>query len=486
MNEKPDIVLIQSDQHKASVLGCAGDEYVRTPNIDALANDGVLFDNCYCNSPLCVPSRSSMLAGMLPSETQVYNNAQCLRSDKATFVHSLGSAGYETVLCGRMHFNGPDQNHGFEKRVGKDVTRCFPAQSISQNGLLQWTAGQGMKAVKKSGPGYSYVLQYDEYVLEQSRSYLENRENGRPLFLTVGFYGPHCPYVCPEDLYNYYFDILPELDECNDEFLQTLHPAVIKWMKNRGVYGLPGDDTRRIRAAYYGMVTYLDTLTGKLLEQIYSSLDPENTIVIYTSDHGDNIGENGLFWKSNFYDGAAKVPLIFNFPKKFQKGKREPGLSCLLDIAPTLIEICDAPGLPKMQGISLLPVVDGEGVIAPDRAVIGQLAENKKNAPSAMIRKGDWKLVNHFSYEYPQLFNLKKDPKERNDLGKNQAYKQVKEALLQELSYYWDGEEQYEKMKEDTAHMEFLDKWARKINYTSNLQWVGQSERNYVTNTELK
>jgi len=477
--DRKHVIFLLSDQHNAAIAGFAGDQYVRTPNLDKLAATGVVLDNCYCNSPLCVPSRASLLSGLLPSQNGVFNNMQALLSDRVTFVHSISAAGYESVLAGRMHFIGPDQRHGFEKRLVGDVTRNYPGKSNPIYGNLKGTPDQSKVAIDLSGAGYSSVLQFDEDVANAAIEHIRNRKDPRPLFMTVGFYGPHCQYVCPKELFDYYDAILPEAEDV-DEFRHSVHPAIQRWYANRGVENVTVTEMRRVRAAYYGMVEYLDRLIGKIIDEIENTLGLENTVIIYASDHGDSLGENGLFWKSNFYEGSARVPVIFSSPGQFVDGMRVNGLTSLLDIAPTFIDLCSGEKLPQMQGMSLLPVLQGEETIDDQRSVIGQLADIKGDNPSAMIRKSNWKLILHHGYDFPQLFDLSQDPTEKRDLGRDDTYKDIISSLSEELKRYWDVEAIIESRDNFLKHLQILRAWVRATNYQGIEEWQGDIDRNYV------
>jgi Arylsulfatase A and related enzymes len=217
--KKKNIIYVLSDQHNPAVTGALGDPYVRTPNIDSLYRLGTSLDSCYCAAPLCVPSRSSLLTGQLPSHNGVYNNMQSLRSDKATLPTVLTVSGYETVLSGRMHFVGWDQRHGFEKRFVGDITPCFIGgdNETEVYGDFKRSSGQNQISIHKSGSGHSAVLDFDQDVVDAACKYLRNRTDERPLFMTVGLYGPHCPYIAPKELYDFYYNLLPEIDYPDEE-----------------------------------------------------------------------------------------------------------------------------------------------------------------------------------------------------------------------------------------------------------------------------
>lgn len=481
--KKPNIIFILSDQHNGQILGCSGDSYVRTPNIDKLAFEGVMFDTCYCNSPLCVPSRSSMLSGLLPSNNGIYNNMQALSPGNATFVHSLAASGYETVLCGRMHFVGYDQRHGYEKRFVGDLTPSFQGvdNEYEVYGHLMRTSNQHKISLEKSGSGDSAVLHYDRDVCDAACSYLESRKDDRPLFMTVGFYGPHCPYIAPRELYEYYYNILPVLEFDKNEYEQ-MHPAMKNWFKERNLENrYDPEETRRVRAAYYALVEIIDRHVGKIIQTVSETIGLENTLIIYTSDHGDNIGEHGLFWKTNFYEGAARVPLIFSWPEKLPKNTVIRGNSSLVDIAPTLIDIAGAIPLPEMDGESLVEYLKSGKDLPSDRAIISQLGDIKGDAPSAMIRKGKYKLIAHSGYEQVQLFDLENDPNEKNDLGLNAEYNSIITELKSELFQYWNPMEEAKKLSTAIAHFKILKEWAKAVKPAPIEEWRGDNFRdNYL------
>lgn len=482
MMRKPNIIYFMSDQHNASVLGCAGDPYVKTPHMDKLAASGTMLENCYTNSPLCGPSRASMLSGLLPSETGIYNNMQCLPSDKATFAHALSVAGYETVLSGRMHFVGPDQRHGFEKRFVGDITPSFFGMDNEAEiyGPLKRTSNQKRIGIEKSGAGHSAVLDFDNDVVDEACSYIKDREDERPLFMTIGLYGPHSPYICPKDLFDYYYNVLPMPKEITDEFRNNVHPAIKGWYDRRALNNITTEEIRRVRAAYYGMVTYVDNLLGKVLETVEAQLGLENTLIIYGSDHGDNIGEHGLFWKTNFYEGSSRVPAIFSWKNVIPENTKIKGLTSLLDFAPTLIDFAQAPNLPKMQGESLLSCLTRGQEVEEDRVVISQLGDIKGDPPSAMIRQGDYKLINHYGYDIPQLFNLASDPGELVDLASDEKYEDIKRALEKELTMYWDPEKAYKDLQNNLAHFDILQKWGHMTDVKPIEEWRGDVSNNYL------
>jgi len=475
------IFFIFSDQHNSKVMNWAGDSIVRTPHMNRLANGGTAFMNAYTPSPLCVPCRSAMLSTLLPTETGAYTNFNCLRSDQVTFVHSLGLAGYRTVLAGRMHFNGPDQRQGFQERLVGDITpNQVGGPNIGFPGGFSPLAGQNIIGIQRSGPGSSTVIKFDEAVRDAACDFVQNLD-GNPHFMTIGLYGPHCPFIAPQELYDYYYDKVP-LPVIPEGFKKNVHPAIQNWYKVRGMENPDEDEIRRSRAAYYSLVELTDGYIGQILKAIEDRGILDDSLIIYATDHGDMIGDNGLFWKSNFYEGSARVPLIFYAPGKVPAGRRIHQNVSLLDLGPTLIQYTEGPALPRTQGENLMPLIMEDKKENPDRAVISICGDVKGDAPSAMIRKGDWKLIQHHGYSQPQLFNLKEDPAEQNDLGGNPDHEIICKDLLEELAPFFDGEKIVEVIKLSQQHTELLKNWNQKIKPEVIDQWIGEEKDNYLSN----
>lgn len=261
-DRQPNLILIISDQHNADVLGCAGDAVVRTPNLDALAAGGVRFENAYCGSPLCVPSRMTFMTSRHCSDIEVWTNGCTLASDIPTFAHSLGAAGYEVVLGGRMHFVGPDQRHGFHRRLVGDVTAPDPGGPGPDLGHIPpVTTGQSADGVRIAGPGRTAYQAYDDAVLAACREYLQE-EHEQPFCLVMGLVLPHCPFIAPKELFDYYYERV-EMPPTPPEGFDAPPPTRLMREK-RGHGSLTDDEIRRARAAYYALVEYTDRTVGTL------------------------------------------------------------------------------------------------------------------------------------------------------------------------------------------------------------------------------
>lgn len=456
----PNILFLLSDQHNPLVAGFAGDPWVRTPNLDRLAGQGVSLSQCYCAAPLCVPSRMALMSGRLPDATGVFTNDQGLHSDTPTMAHGLAIAGYETVLCGRMHFVGPDQRHGYLRRLMGDCTTPYLGMSNDNFGTV-WagTTGQNRKVIEKSGPGNSAVLEFDRAVTTAALGYLAGARSDRPWFLTVGWYGPHCTYCCPRKLFDYYMERLP-LPSVPEDFAETCHPAVRQWMQRRDLLKVDPQAVRRARAAYYGMVEIMDQHLGRILGALDQAGLASNTLICYASDHGDCIGHNGLWWKSNLYEGSVRVPCVFAQPGVICTGRSIDTPTSLLDLAPTFLRVAGSEPLPRADGVDLNAALADPAGADAGRAVLSMHVE-RRGAASAMIRRGRWKLVAHDEYAQPQLFNLERDPAEQHDLGADPHHADIRAELSRRLHERWNPARAKEAALNALADAVVVERWDR-------------------------
>ncbi|MDA0710959.1 MAG: sulfatase-like hydrolase/transferase, partial [bacterium] len=296
MPERYNVLLLISDQHSKFHIGAYGDPLVRTPHLDQLAAQGMLFQNAYCASPVCVPSRMSFMTSRTPSRNRVWTNNHILHSGIPTWAHAMGLSGYETSLIGRMHFNGHDQRHGFEHRPLGEYGATHPGAPRLGAPIFKKissaTTGQSRIAVEMAGRGYGSYHVFDEMVAEKTSEFLrlKAREPGnRPFAAVAGFLLPHCPFIAHKELFDYYYDRVDIPGHSPNE------PAAIRKFKQlRGLY--PPLDNERIRvarAAYYGMCEFLDRQVGRILETLRETGQDQNTLVIYCSDHGEMAGDHG-------------------------------------------------------------------------------------------------------------------------------------------------------------------------------------------------
>jgi choline-sulfatase len=417
--ERPNIVLIVSDQHNKHVLGCAGNAIIRTPHLDRLAGEGVLMTNVYCPYPLCAPSRAGLMSAQYPSDIGVYDNggSAFFSSRTPTFAHALGAADCEAVLCGRMHFGNTDPFHGFESRIHGDAGGDAVSAEILGSGLNR-TNGQTRYAVEVAGYGKNGFQAFDRSVTDSACTFIADRTGSdRPFALVVGLMLPHNPLICSREDFEYYHTWIPVPEPEPPSALARLHPAMKKWRERRGVDDLSPEQNHRAMAAYYGLVTELDRNFGRIVEAVRAGDLSENTVIMYTSDHGDMCCEHGMWWKSSFYEGSAGIPLIASWPGHFPSGIEETAVASLIDVGPTLLDLVGAPPLPDVSGRSFLRFLQGNPIPDWPNQVFCEYAGLLGDQPSCMVRSERWKLNYYSEFDSCQLFDIASDPEERNDLA---------------------------------------------------------------------
>ncbi len=444
-NRKPNFLIIMADQQSPHVLGCAGDRVIRTPYLDRLAAGGTRFAANYCGSPLCVPSRMTFLTSQRCSDIAVWTNSCILDSEIPTFPGALAAAGYETVLAGRMHFDGPDQRHGFVRRTIGDVNqqRVIGGGKIPLLGSIpRQSTGQSRVAVETAGWGRTSYMAYDVAVTESACRFLsdwDRQAGGKPLALVVGYVLPHCPYICPPDLFNYYYPLV-NVPKLPGNYFDRLHPAVRADRQRRGFDELASEQMRIARAAYYGLVEYHDRLCGRVLDALRRTSFADNTVVVYVSDHGDMAGEHRFWTKSVCYEASVGVPMIWSWPGRFHAGNTVNRVTSLLDVGPTLLDLAGATPMKNVSGRSLRGFLSGDGNVPgwPDDAFT-ECCGSPAGYPGRMLREGPWKIIRYHGYDEPQLFNLAEDPGEMADRRNDPACAAVRERLLKRVSEGWDG-----------------------------------------------
>lgn len=430
MDNKKDILLFISDQHDGRITAPAGDKVVRTPALDRLAEDGVFFENAYTACPLCVPARMAMLSGKLPSKTGIFTNKASLNPETPTFLHSMANAGYETVLCGRMHFEGDDQRHGFTKRIAYDITQTAAGatDNIGEQTGPYYVTMTDVGCLQVVGGGNSAVLEYDRYVVAQALEYL-SKPHDKPQCIVVGTYAPHFPYVAPKELYDYYYDKV-ELPPTLDEAAPT-HPACAKRAREASP-----DIVRAVRAAYWGMIEFEDSLIGSVREawEGYLKANGRVGIFLYVSDHGDHAGDRGFYGKQSLYESSVRIPFFAAGSGVVKNTVLKSPIS-LLDISPTFCEIAGAKMLPEQDGISIVDALFG-GKENPERAVVSEWINNpyfKGTEFGRMVRKGEHKLMTFADFpESDLLVNPESDYWETENLADKLP---EKAAELRKIAY---------------------------------------------------
>lgn len=445
MADRPNIVLIMSDQHNPHSLGCAGDPLVRTPNLDALAASGVRMTNTYCAHPLCAPSRAAFLSAQYPSDIDVFDNGGRWSSDTPTFAHALGGAGYEAILCGRMHLADSDPFHGFERRIHGDAGGAVASEILGSG--RNRTNGQTRYAVEVAGHGKTGFQAFDRSVTDTACDFIGGRlPEDRPFGMVVGWMLPHNPLVCTKERFDYYMANIPPLEPESQAYLSGLHPALKVWRNRRGVSTLSPQQCRRALAAYYGLVEEADDNVGRIVHAVRNGPDAENTIIIYISDHGDMAHEHGMWWKSNFYEAAANVPCILSWPGHFSEGAVVDEITSLIDIGPTILDLASAAPLPDVSGRSFARLLHGNPIPDWPNEVFCEYSGLLGDQPSCMVRSDQWKLNYYSEFDSCQLFNLNSGPEERTDLGSHPDHTETVASLKAKIDARWSADRVLEGM----------------------------------------
>jgi choline-sulfatase len=442
---KPNILMLMGDQHPVFMNGCYGHPLARTPSLDQLAEKGVVFDSAYCPSPLCAPSRAAMLTSRHVHDIEVWDNASPLRSDWPTFVHSLRAGGYQTYLSGKMHFVGADQLHGFEERWTQEIyPTTFDWTYLSRDGVYinPPNKGQARHRVLESGIGWTPDMDYDEEVLFRTQNglrHLSRSNDKRPFFLCTSFTGPHYPYYAPKEYWDLYNDKDIELPYLPEDYRERDH-AYGTWFRQNTHLEEPVSDEVCIRArhAMLGRISMIDDYIGHILTTLRECGLEENTIVLYVSDHGDMMGEHGLWFKCCAYEWSMRVPFILYKPGMGPCRIDEP--VSLFDLGPTLCALAGVrPVYERSEGRDLTDLIEGSRA-SGDGLVISEYFGVGTWRGWRMTRSGKYKLV-YVPEHPPQLYDLENDPDEWNDLAGIVEYKSILSELVEKTVYNWDPDE---------------------------------------------
>ncbi|MEM9371526.1 MAG: choline-sulfatase [Pseudomonadota bacterium] len=438
---RPNIVLIMADQLAPQFTGTYGHPLVKTPHMDALAARGARFDAAYCNAPLCAPSRFSFMSGQLVTRIAAYDNASEFPASVPTFAHYLRQAGYRTCLSGKMHFVGPDQLHGFEERLTTDIYPSdhawTPDWELPDERIDKWY--HNMDSVREAGvANTTFQIEYDEETafFARRRIFDYAMQGTQPFCMVVSFIHPHDPYVArPEywDLYDHDAIDLPNEDAPIDP-----HTARLKKGIEADVVNVSEAEVRNARHAYYANTSYFDSKVGAVVQALEESGQLDNTIVMVTSDHGDMLGERGLWYKMAMFEHSARVPLVMAGPGIDHR--QVPEACSLVDILPTMLDVAGwdgAHGMP-IDGRSLIPLAEGSAKSDADEAVVEYCAECASH-PIFMIRRGHMKYI-HCDADPPQLFDLAADPGERVNLADDPEHAKTAAAFAAEVAARWNSE----------------------------------------------
>ena len=446
------VIWIMSDEHNKRVLGCYGHRSIRTPNLDALAKRGTLFTNAYTNCPICVPARASFATGQHVNRIRYWDNAIAYDGRVPTWGHRLMAQGHRVTSIGKLHYVDSDpKRNGFDEEI-------LPLHIVNGVGDLLGLIRDELprrpgsaKLGPEAGPGESEYTQYDREIAKATVQWLREaaaRKSERPWALYVGFVSPHFPLIAPPEFYAMYPEDSVPWPEMYAPDERPRHPF-IDAMRKCLCFDEPFDApmVRRAIAAYMGLVTFLDAQVGTILQALEETGLMENTRVVYTTDHGDNLGTRGLWGKSTMYEESAGIPLIMAGPEVPVRNVCDTAVS-LVDGFPTFVHAVGARtderdvGLP---GHSLLDIAQG---YVPQRTVMSEYHATGAMTGAYMIRHGRYKYVYYVGLP-PMLFDLEADPYERNDLGRESGYAAVREECEARLRSVVDPERADAQARED-------------------------------------
>ena len=422
------LLILMSDEHNPAMMGCAGHPIVTTPHLDRLAARGVRFTHAYTTSPICVPARAGFALGKYNFQIGYWDNGDAYDGAIPSWHHRLREQGHETVSVGKLHFKGAGSDHGLSREI-------LPMHVIGGHGDIKGLIRDeilkrkgGEKMAKLAGPGESTYTTYDRAIAAEAQIWLHEaaaRRHDRPWVLFVSFVAPHFPLTAPpEHFYRYWKRQLP-MPKLYDKMERPSHPYLddYAFCVDYDTHFKSPEEVKRAIAGYYGLVSSVDENIGKVLAALESAGLGGETRVLYTSDHGDNLGARGLWGKSTLYEESAGVPLIIA-GDDIASGVAVAEPASHVDIYPFILE-CVGASRPDAReghlGHSLFGLARGD---KPGRPVLSEYHAIGSRGGATMLRVGKYKYCHYVLYR-PQLFDLEADPQELRDLAGDPAYATV-------------------------------------------------------------
>jgi choline-sulfatase len=495
---RPNIILFMADQLSALALRAYGNPTVLAPNIDGLSARGVTFRNAYCNFPICAPSRYSMLSGKLPHALDAFDNASELPASVPTLMHYLRRLGYHTALCGKMHFVGPDQLHGYNERL---VTDIYPANFAWvpnwKEGPRNAPTGINMRAVVESGSCVrSLQIDYDEetsFLANQKLYDLARGARETPFFLTVSLTHPHSPFTAPQeqwDRYDHDRIDMPKTGPIPVDELDT-HSRWLYYSHGRDRLEVTPEHVRNARHAYYAMTSYVDDKLGDMLKVLKQTGQMDDTIIVFTADHGEMLGERGMWYKQTFFENSTRIPMIVCGPG-LPMGKVVEKNVSLVDLMPTLLAQADAGRVDvvsPVHGADMTKLMTSSDAGWSDR-VISEYSDMGTCAPSRMIREGQHKYTYLHGHE-PLLYDLAADPQERRNLAGQKQVAAIEQKLHAAVLDGWDPEATNARVLDSQAGRQLIwattrnakgDNWSAEVRKGDQQRYVRGGGDNEGTN----
>ncbi len=430
--EHPNILILMSDEHRADVAGFAGNHVVKTPTLDRLAERGVVFRNAYAPSPICMPCRQALMSGRLPKSIGCLGFGDDLPPGSMTFARWFAQHGYRTVCAGKLHHMGPDQMQGWTSRPAGDLEVSGRYLEVDSKAEAMWRFKRRYnkwsyaEEVRRAGPGLSPYAVFDQqwtdtaiHVIDQHfvDSLYEKATPELPILLKVSLLQPHYPFLAPQQLLDYYLDRVEVYDEPSPD-----HPGLTMGRQVRLGEDVSHDDARRATAAYYAMIETVDQRFAQVLHALEAAgQDLDDWVIVYLSDHGDMLGQHGVWEKTQFFEGSVRVPFLITSPKRFSPGRVDQNVG-LCDLFATL---CHLAGLPCPDGLdsrSLSPLLSREHTDESVWSGDGDEAVSQYRG-NLMIKRGALKYLLFPGIGPEVLFDLDADPSETTDFADQPEYR---------------------------------------------------------------
>jgi choline-sulfatase len=444
------VLFLFSDEHRRDALSCDGHPIVQTPNLDRLAQNGTRFLNAYTTSPICVPARASMASGEYVHKTRCWSNAQAYQGEPNSWGHRLQSQGHRVDSIGKLHYRGNEYDNGFDQ----EILPMYVRDGVG------WTKGllrnheevlDCSSYAQKIGAGDDQYTQYDLGVTHKACQWLQDRKNqisDKPWTLFVSWLRPHYPLTCPQEFYDIYpLDKMDHARFLNDK--QRLSHSVLKTIRKNFDYEKHfTPETKQVaRASYYGLCSFLDYQVGQVLAALEASGQADNTLIIYTSDHGDHNGDRGLWTKMTLYDESSSIPMIVAGPG-IPKHKTVSTLSSLIDIYPTILTATGAQDDDKIRpGVALQSLASSDHM---ERAILSEYHDGGSPTGMFMLRTDEWKY-NYYPGYSPELYHIANDKDELVDLAASPQHQQVVARCHQKMLELVDPEAENKRAFADQA-----------------------------------
>ncbi len=451
-NSPPNILWLCTDQQRYDTIGALDNRLARTPNVDSLIDSGVSFTQAYCQSPVCTPSRASFLTGRYPRTTRCRQNGQKIPSDEVLVSKMFADAGYRCGLAGKLHLSSCSDGK-VESRID-DGYHDFhwshhPQPDWPENAYTQWLHAKGQRWQNLySGPSTGYVKQgvpaefhQTTWCAEMATDFIRTNQ-GRPWLFSFNCFDPHHPFDPPAEYMSRYNPAelpLPKFRAGELASKTTFQRLDAEWAHNSpGEFhtsAMTDDDRRQVTAAYYAMCELIDDQVGRIMQTLDETGQRDNTIVIFMSDHGEMLGDHGIYFKGpHFYDEAIRVPLVISCPRRFRSGTRVDGLTELVDLVPTLLDACELPIPNRVQGRSLIPHLTGQADPSRHREHVFCEYYNSwthHDAYGTMLRTATEKIVVYHGTDQGELYDLAADPDEFTNLWNSDEHQAMKLRLMQ-------------------------------------------------------